>query len=157
MDRSVIERYAEGAGALARALEGLSAGELDAVPVPGTWSIRQIAVHLMESDLIGTDRMKRVAAENRPLLIGYDESAFIARLRPELVEPREAAELFRLNRVLTARLLRALPDEDFARAGVHNEKGKVTLGDLVRTYVDHLEGHLVHLREKRRLLGKPLG
>ncbi len=30
----------------------------------------------MDSDLIGADRMRRIAAMDKPLLIGYDETAF---------------------------------------------------------------------------------
>jgi hypothetical protein len=47
-----------------------------AFPVPGTWSIQQIVLHMMDSDLIASDRMKRVIAEDRPTLIGYNETAF---------------------------------------------------------------------------------
>jgi len=45
-----------------------------AVPVPGTWSLQQIAIHMMDSDLIASDRMKRIASMDKPLLCGYDET-----------------------------------------------------------------------------------
>ena len=64
MDRSWIERYAAGANVPAEAIRGLTPTDLNAFPVPGTWSIQQIVIHLMDSDLIGSDRMKRVAAES---------------------------------------------------------------------------------------------
>src|SRR3972149_10983035 len=77
MSRELIEQYAAGASKLRPAIASLNAQQLNAFPVPGTWSIQQIVLHMMDSDLIGADRMKRVAAEDRPpTLIGYDESAF---------------------------------------------------------------------------------
>jgi uncharacterized damage-inducible protein DinB len=153
---AMIDRYAAGAELPGRAIRGLSTADLHAFPIPGTWSIQQIIVHLMDSDLIASDRMKRVAAESIPLIVNSDESAFIRNLAPERVDPAMACEVFRLNRVLTTQVLRALPAAAFARYGVHNLNGKRTLADLVSGYADHLDGHLGHLYEKRRLLGKPI-
>lgn len=155
MDRSIIEQYAAGADQPLKGIAGLTAAQLNAFPIPGTWSIQQIVIHLMDSDLIASDRMKRIAAENRPLLIGYDQDAFMAKLQPEKVDAAMAAEVFRLNRLLTAQVLRNLPDDAFEKVGVHNERGLLSLRELVTGYVGHLEGHMAHLRHKRSLLGLP--
>ena len=62
MNRELIEIYAAGGQQLMDAYQGLSQEHLLAIPQQGSWSLHQIAVHLMDSDLIGTDRMKRVAS-----------------------------------------------------------------------------------------------
>lgn len=151
-----IERYARGASDVSEAIAGLTPAELNAMPVPGTWSIQQIVLHLMDSDLIASDRMKRVIAEENPTIIGFDETAFANRLRYDKLDPHLAADIFQKNRQLTAVILRDLPDEAFGRIGTHNEAGELTLRDLVETYVNHLAHHLKFLYEKRKLLGKPL-
>ena len=156
MDRQLIERYAGGARVLHEAIEGLAIGELVAFPVPGTWSIQQIVFHLMDSDLIGSDRMKRVIAEERPQLIGYDETAFANKLFYHELNIWWACDLFEKNRLMTAEILRRLPNGAFQRVGLHNERGEVTLGGMVQTYVDHLERHLGFIRSKREMLGRPL-
>lgn len=156
MDRALIEKYASGAGVLAQSIRGLTNDELNAFPVPGTWSIQQIVLHLMDSDLIASDRMKRVAAEDNPKLIGYDENAFAKNLYYEKMDATSACEIFRLNRLVTASLLRLLPDSSFARTGLHSERGPITLANLVETYVGHLDHHLKFLKDKRKMLGKPL-
>jgi hypothetical protein len=157
MNRDLIDEYVAGAGAPARAIAGLTRQQLNAFPVPGTWSIQQIVVHLMDSDLIGADRMKRVAAEVRPpTLIAYDESAFARGLFYDQLDPQLACEVFEKNRLVTGEILRRLPEAAFERTGEHNEYGTVTLAELVQTYVDHLEHHLGFIRQKRTLLGCPL-
>jgi hypothetical protein len=156
MNRELIEQYAAGADVPAKAIAGLERADLLAFPVPGTWSIQQIILHLMDSDLIASDRMKRVAAEDGPTLVGYNETAFAERLAYEHVSAQDAAEIFRRNRLMTAELLRHLPPEAFARTGKHTERGDVTLGQLLATYVGHLDHHLRFIRDKRKLLGKPL-
>lgn len=156
MNRELIEQYAAGAEVPAKSIVGLDRSDLLAFPVPGTWSIQQIILHLMDSDLIGADRMKRVAAEDGPMLVGYDETAFAKRLGYEHLSVRDAAEIFRLNRLMTAEILRRLPPAAFERTGKHSERGNVTLEQLLATYIGHVEHHLTFLRDKRKLLGKPL-
>ncbi|HVS73605.1 MAG TPA: DinB family protein [Phycisphaerae bacterium] len=156
MSRPAVEAYAKGAGYVREAIAGLGPEDFRAVPVAGTWSIGQIVIHLMDSDLIASDRMKRVIAEENPTLIGFDESAFGRNLFYEKQDPQVAAEIFRMNRELTAVILRNLPEAAFGRAGMHNERGRLTLGELVDLYVAHVNHHLGFIRHKRQLLGKPL-
>jgi uncharacterized damage-inducible protein DinB len=156
MKNKLVEQYAAGANSLSHAIAGLSRDELLAYPVPGTWSIQQIVLHLMDSDLISSDRMKRVIAEENPTLIGYDETAFARGLFYEALDAGLAAGVFAKNRQLTAEILRRVPEEAFDRFGTHSERGRVKLAQLVQGMVEHLEHHLKFLTEKRRLLGKPL-
>jgi uncharacterized damage-inducible protein DinB len=157
MDRSLIERYAAGATVPAELIRGLSAADLDAVPVPGTWTIRQIVVHLLDSDLVGSDRMKRVIATDEPTLLAYDQDRFVARLGYSATDAALAAELFALNRRYTAEVLRRLPDDAFRRSGNHTENGPMTLEQLLAGYVRHVEHHAGFARRKREMLGKPMG
>ncbi len=154
--RQLIEHYAAGGEALQQAIAGLSDADFAARPADGSWSIGQIVLHLMDSDLIASDRMKRVIAEpNPPQLIGFDESAFAANLFYDRLNPRVAAKIFSRNRQLTTIIFSSLPESAFERFGMHNERGKVTLTDLVQTYAGHLDHHLKFLLAKRSKLGKP--
>lgn len=157
MQRDLVERYAAGATQLAESIVGLNREQLQAFPVPGTWSIQQIVIHMMDSDLIGADRMKRVAAETKPpTLIGYDETAFANHLFYDQLDLQAACQVFELNRRLTSEVLKRLPPEAFARTGHHNEHGTMTLAELIENYVQHLDHHLKFIRQKRELLGNPL-
>src|SRR5688500_11894866 len=110
MSQAIVDQYIRGAWKPAEAIVGLTAEDLNAVPVPGTWSIRQIVLHLMDSDLIAADRMKRVIAEDRPTLIGFDETAFARNLYYDELDAGVACDLFGKNRLLTGEILRRLPD-----------------------------------------------
>lgn len=156
MDRSLIEAYAAGASRPAETIRGLDAAELDACPIPGTWSIRQIIAHLMDSDLIASERMKRVIAMDSPTILAYDEAAFAKRLGYDAIDVELACKVFELNRRLTADLLRSLPDSAFARRGHHSESGLLTLQELLEIYTGHLDHHLGFAQRKRALLGKPI-
>ena len=94
MDRQLIEHYIRGADELARAIRGLSPAERNSFPVPGTWSIQQIVMHMMDSDLIAADRMKRVIAEEHPTLIGYNETLFAKNLPYAELDAAVACDIF---------------------------------------------------------------
>lgn len=148
-----VEKFAAGAVKLWKSVEGLSDAQLDAFPVPGTWSIRQIVVHTLDSDLVAGDRMKRVAAMDVPLLMNYDEAAYARTLYHPGLSVRLACDLFEKHREFTAAVLRPLPTAAFERYGVHNLNGKRTLGELVATYIEHLEHHLRFIEKKRAMVG----
>ena len=154
MDRSIIDRYAAGAALPAQAIAGMTRDELLARPVAGRWSTQEVIIHLMDSDLVGSERMKRVIAMERPLLLGYDENAFTRSLCYDRLDAAVACEVFAKNRELTSQVLRALPDEAFRRVGIHSERGLETLEELVIGYADHLDHHLRFISEKRKALGK---
>jgi hypothetical protein len=156
VDRALIDEYAAGGPALAAVLDGLTAADLDARPGPGAWSLRELVLHLCDSDLVGGDRMRRIAAMDRPQLIGYDEQAFVRTLYGPELDLHLAARIFDDHRQLMAALLRRLPDAAFERIGDHNEVGPVALGAMVAKYSKHLADHLVFARGKRQNLGKPM-
>jgi|SRR5271170_633162 len=156
INRSVIDEYIRGSTAIQAAIKGLTAADLSAFPVANTWSIRQIVLHLMDSDLIASDRMKRIIAEENPTLVGYDESAFAKNLFYNELDPHAAAEIFTKNRQLTGEILKRLPDSAFERTGMHNQRGRISLGEMLEMYVQHLDHHLKFIKHKRQLLGKPL-
>jgi uncharacterized damage-inducible protein DinB len=124
--------------------------------VPGTWSLREIVVHLMDSDLVASDRMKRIIAMENPTLLAFDENEFVRKLGYNELDATLAASIFAQNRELTTAILRRLSDAAFARQGTHNERGPMTLAAIVGLFVNHLNHHLEFFRQKRAILGKPL-
>lgn len=151
-----IDDYEADAARPARWIVGLSREDCLAHPVPGTWSIQELTVHVLESDLVATHRFRRIVAEPLPILYAYDETAFVQRLSYDAVNLPQACELFALNRRFTAAWLRTLAPTDFERAGIHSQRGKVALWEFLRSYVNHPRHHETFLIAKRQKLGKPL-
>src|SRR5687767_15967180 len=126
MDRELIEHYAAGGEKLAMAIRGLTREDLLAVPAAdagpevGKWSIQQVVIHCMDSDLIATDRIKRMIAEDNPSLIGYDENKFVQNLFYDEQPAELAAQIIELNRKQFANVLRRLPESALQRKGTHN-------------------------------------
>ena len=156
MDRQVIEEYVACGPRLREAVAGLTREDLTARPGPGKWSILELVLHLTDSDAISIDRMKRMLTEDNPPLLYADESAYVERLCSHEQSLEDALTLFEVGRRQFARVLRALPDEAFDRRGTHNRRGTVTVGAMVKDYIEHVDYHLKFLHDKRARLGKPV-
>lgn len=153
MDSKLIEQYEKGGDDLRMAVRGLRREDLLAYPVPGSWSIQEIVIHLVDSDLIAADRMKRIIAEDNPALIGFDESKFVKKLFYNEQSVEDAVTIFELNRRNFARLLKKLPESAFDRIGTHNERGPLTLAAMLDMSVKHLKHHMEFIVSKREKLG----
>jgi hypothetical protein len=149
----LIESYLTGPQALRKAVAGMTREQLTAGPVPGKWSTLEVVCHLADFEPIMADRMKRVIAEDRPTLLGADESRFAAALAYHERDLEEELTIIDKTRQQLARILRKLPEAALQRVGVHNERGPRTLEQLLTGASNHIPHHVKFIYEKRRALG----
>jgi|SRR5581483_2158481 len=151
----MIDAYLAGVQTLRQAIAGMSREQLLKKPVPGKWSTQEVVCHLGDSEQAWVHRMKRVIAEDRPLYLGYNETRFTATLPYHEMDVEEEVNLFEQLRRQMAGILRRLPPEAWRRDGVHNERGLLTLEQMVQVETDHVTHHVKFILEKRRALGLP--
>ena len=160
MDRELIEQYANGGDKLSLAIRGLTREDLLCPPDPewnvGKWTIQQVVIHSVDSDLVCSDRLKRMIAEDNPTLIGYDENKFVANLFYDDQSAEQAIALLDANRKLFATVLRKLPSSGWDRPGTHNERGVITVGGYLKSTVEHLDHHIGFIHKKRAKMGKEM-
>jgi uncharacterized damage-inducible protein DinB len=159
MDRKIIDQYEAGGAKLRAAIAGLSRDDLLWLPDKdagvGLWSIRQIVIHMMDSDLIWASRMKCIIAEDHPRIIGYDEKKFAEKLFYDKQDAQMAVEIFDLNRKQFSKALRKLTDSGFERTGEHSELGSITLERCLEMMVNHVNHHVKFIDLKLAKMGKP--
>jgi hypothetical protein len=144
----LIERYCCGYAQVAEALAGVSEVELDARPVDGGWTAREVAHHLADSETTSYIRLRRLLAEDNPVIQGYDEAEFARRLwydRPIVV----SLEVFRTVRESSAEILERLTSGDWLRGGVHSESGAFTVETWLELYAAHAFDHAEQIRRSR--------
>ena len=78
---ALIDRYRTGAAEVEAALAGITDEELDRTPAEADgWTARQVAHHLADSEAMAYIRLRRLIAEDDPLIVGYDEPEWARRL-----------------------------------------------------------------------------
>lgn len=138
---ALLERYRRSPELLAALLTGVYGEEEDYLTAPGKWSIRQIVAHLADTELVAAHRFRQVIAEDNPTLVAFNQEAWAARLDYARRKPKQSLETFRRLRAENYELLKALPADAYERAGNHNERGRLTLGQMVEGFANHAESH----------------
>jgi hypothetical protein len=147
--KALIRRYRDGYRVVADAFHGLREEELDR-SASDEWTPRMIAHHLADSEMTSAIRLRRLIAEDNPVINGYDEVQFAKRLtidRP--IEP--SLEAMRWARESTAQILERLTEDDWRRAGTHSESGPYSVEDWLTIYANHGHDHAKQIQRSRGL------
>jgi hypothetical protein len=153
---ALIEQYLAGPAQLRKAVAGMTREQLAARPVPGKWSTLELICHIADFEPVYADRMKRVIAEENPLLLAGDPDRFQARLAYSNRDAEEEMALIQVVRSQMARILKTLPESDFARTGKHSVDGPIPLAVLLERITNHIPHHVTFVEEKRKALGMPV-
>ena len=62
----LLERFRRGAELVAVSITGEAGSEVDFIPEPEKWSIRQIVAHLCDAEIVATMRLRQILAEEDP-------------------------------------------------------------------------------------------
>lgn len=154
MDQKTLDNYLHAPARLRQALAGLTPADLHATPVAGQWSIHEAVLHIVDADLILTDRAKRIIAQDKPTLPAFDQERFATHLFYAEQSMDDALLLLEINHRQFARVLAKLPESAFGRIGIHSEKGETSLAHIVQGLANHLDHHLQKIVAKRKLIGK---
>jgi hypothetical protein len=149
----LIARYAAGYDEVAKALQGFPAAGLTAHPIPGKWSAAEIVHHLADSESVSAQRLRKLLAEEHPVIHGYDQEVYALKLRYNERELVPALEAFRAARATTAQLLPGMSDADWVREGWHTESGRYSAETWLRIYAAHAHNHAAQIRRLRGALG----
>jgi uncharacterized damage-inducible protein DinB len=153
----LIDDYGRGIVSLRQAIEGMDHDQLLARPIPNRWSTMEVICHLADFEPIYADRMKRVIATERPLLLSAGRDRFVKTLAYHGRDPGEELALIELTRKQMVRILRTLDDEAWGRVGIYRDQdgrdAPRTLLELLERVSQHIPHHVNFVSEKRRALG----
>lgn len=148
--RALIDRYREGPQVVADALAGATDADLDRDPGGGEWSARQVAHHLADSEATSYIRLRRLVAEDDPVIAAYDENLFARHLHYD--RPVAASlDVLRAVRAASAELLDVLTEDEWSRSGTHTDDGPYSVETWLENYAAHAHDHADQIR---RALGR---
>ena len=133
---------------LRRAVEDLSAEQLDTPYRPGGWTVRQLVHHVPDSHLNAYVRCKLALTEDVPTIKPYDEAAW-AQLPDSRMPVETSLVLLETLHARWVTLLRSVAEEQWARRLNHPESGVMRLDQLLALYAWHGPHHVAHVTSLR--------
>jgi len=147
-DRDPLDVLRSTSAGLKEAFAGADERTVGTPEAPGKWSMRQVARHFADSEIVWGWRLRLVLGQDRPTITGYDQDAWAAGLHYDKADVGESIEEFAVMRRSHLRLLAGTTPQDLARVGVHSERGDESVAHMIRMYAGH---DLLHLGQLARI------
>ena len=151
--RALIDQIAAAPSHMRKAVSGLKEQQLNTPYREGGWMVRQVVHHVPDSHLNAYCRFKLALTEENPTIRPYDEARW-AELGDSRDTPIETSlQLLESLHDRWVRLLRSMPESDFARKLKHPESGTMTVDNLLALYSWHGRHHVAHITSARQQRG----
>jgi tRNA-binding protein len=126
-------------------IAGCSAHDLNWTTSPGRWSIAQIVAHLADAEIVGAYRFRMILAAPGTPLQAFDQNDWARELKYDGRDAAASLALFTALRTAQLALWRGLGDEELERYGMHAERGRESVRDLLGLYAGHDLNHLAQI------------
>ena len=150
--QELLNHYAQGTDVLAKALMDVSDAQLDELPIPKTWSIREVVCHLADAEIVYADRMKRILIEDNPTVFEWSPDDSV---RDAFCEHRQIGNELTVIDSIRRQMMSILQHQDvevWQRTAVHSLHGPMTLETLLERIVEHVPHHCRFIEQKRAAL-----
>ena len=145
---NLLDQFRLGYAEVEAALDGITDAELDNPTPDGGWTARQVAHHLADSEATAYVRLRRLIAEDDPMIQGYDEPEYARRLHYDRPIASSLAVL-RGVREASLSLLESLTPAEWERRGTHEESGAYSVDRWLEIYANHSHEHADQIRAAR--------
>jgi hypothetical protein len=127
---------------LARLIKGVPTSKLRKRPAADKWSASEILAHLGDAEIVIGFRMRAILGAPGTPIAAYDQNSWAASGHYQKRDPRRSVEQFRAVREANLALLDSLTPEQWQQHGMHSERGRETIEDVVRLTAGHDMNHL---------------
>ena len=147
-----IELYGRGFDMLVDVLKDIPRDMWQFKPEPGEWSIREVIIHLADSETNAALRARMLIVEPGGTVMGYDQNAWANTLNYQEHDLEDALEVVRLARKTTHQLLKKQPDDIFEHIVMHPEyKEPYTFENWLNIYSAHIPGHIEQIMNNYKI------
>ena len=142
---ALAEFIANGKEFLAQA-KSISASDLSKAPIAGEWSAAYVLHHMCDGELHFATRYLNNLAEDTPKIFPFNEEIYPDRLKYDKRDALASLAAIEGIQLATANILSAISEEDWSRTSMHEERGLMTLLQLVELASGHNKSHAGQLQ-----------
>ena len=144
--QDLVERLHIFAGDLRREIEGLPEPAHGRRPGGDEWSIKEVCGHLCDHARHLHQRLCRMIEQEEPRLPAWDQLEEWKKRDPQSMPLADLIDEFINQRAETVEMLADLVHWNWARTGRHEERGRISIRQLVDFAIEHDEAHLDQVR-----------
>lgn len=124
-----------------------SVEQIDAVPAPGKWSLREQMCHLADCEIAWAWRLRQAYGEENPHLQSFEQDPWARAYSGKLFSFATAFRTWQSLREWNLAFLDALSAADRQRPATHPSAGTITLWNLVEIAAGHDLHHLASFQK----------
>ena len=140
--RAKIEQIAALPRRLEEAVAGLTPAQLTTHYIPGEWTVAQNVHHLADAHINAFGRVKLMLTAERPTFFAWDQPSWANLPDANGADLSDSLAILRALHSRWVKLFASLDEAQWRRAGIHPERGEMTVEDQLRIYSGHGEAHL---------------
>lgn len=127
---------------LERLIKGVPTTTLRERPAADKWSASEIVAHLGDAEIVIGFRLRLILGAPGSPIAAYDQDSWVTSGHYEKRDPRKSVQQFRAARDANLALLESLTPEQWKQDGMHSERGRETIEQMVRMTAGHDINHL---------------
>jgi uncharacterized damage-inducible protein DinB len=127
--------------------KSISSQDLSKNPIAGEWSAAFVLQHMCDGELHFATRYLNNLAEETPKIFPFNEDIYPDRLNYSKRDAQASLAAIEGIQIVAANILSTIPEGDWSRTSVHEERGLVTLADLVSLATGHSKSHAGQLQD----------
>ena len=127
--------------------KSISSQDMNKTPVSGEWSAAFVLHHMCDGEMHFATRYLNNLAETSPNIFPFNEDIYPDRLNYAKRDAFASLAAIEGISIANANILSAIPESDWSRTSVHQERGIMTLAQLVELASGHSKSHAGQLQE----------
>jgi len=148
-DSDPLDVLASTPSRLGALVSGADETRLTARPSPDKWSAQEIVAHLADVELVMGYRVRKILQTDGVEIQAFDQDAWANNGQYQRIPARRSVERLRALREANVELAQSFDSRQLSRHGLHAERGKETIEQILRLWAGH---DINHIRQLERIL-----
>jgi hypothetical protein len=112
----------------------------------GGWTGKEVLLHIKDSETVAYDRIRRIIAEERPILWYFEHDMWQKNLEYMKQDITLAKNVFLLTRESIIEAVEMHLKKHAKKEGIHSRRGVMSLNNQIEFLVWHADKHIKHLK-----------
>jgi hypothetical protein len=108
----------------------------------GGWTAKEVLIHIKDSETVMYDRLRRVIAEEKPILWFFEQALWQKNLVYAKQDMALAKNVFMVTRDSIIEIVKMHMKKYAKKEGVHSRRGLMSLQQLIEFHIEHVARHI---------------